>query len=75
MNEEQYQKSVRAANIGRWIATRASRTTGLVSKLCRFVMGRLMRIDPDKDFMKDTLIDNDQGYSAEALEKYERGEE
>lgn len=75
MNEEQYHKSVRTARITMWIVSRATRNTGLMSKLCRFILSKVMKIDPDNDFMKDSIIDTDLGYSVEALEKFERGED
>ena len=33
-----------------------------------------MRRDPDEDFMRDPIIDNDQGFDPEELDRYQRGE-
>lgn len=74
MSEERYQKSVRQARFGRWLAARASRDTGLVDRLCRKLLGRMTRVDPDNNFMSDEMTERDAGFSVEELERYERGE-
>lgn len=74
MSEERYQKSVRKARIGMWLATRASRNTGVLDRLCRLLLTRMTRADPDNNFMRDELIEQDVGFSVEELERYERGE-
>ena len=74
MNQERYQKSVRQARIGMWLATRASRNTGVLDRLCRMLLTRMTRVDPDNDFMRDEVIEQDAGFSVEELERYERGE-
>ncbi len=74
MSKEGYQKSVRSARIGVWLATRASRNTGLMDRICRVLLSRIFKLDPDNDFMRDDMIENDPGYSVEELERYERGE-
>lgn len=74
MDEKIYNKKVKQAKIGLWIAQRASRDTGLVDKVCRFLLTKILKVPPEKDFMRDEIIDNDLGYSPEELDRYQRGE-
>lgn len=56
------------------IGARASRQGGLVDRLCRRLLVRLMELPPEDDFMRDEWVDLDQGYDPEELARYERGE-
>lgn len=74
MSEEAYRKRERQARIGIWLAKRASRNTGWFDRVCRRLMLRLTKIDPEKDFMRDDMVDQDAGFSVEELQRFERGE-
>lgn len=63
----------RKAKVAQWLGQRASRNTGLFDKACRWMLHRIMTLPPDEDFMRDEWVDNDTGYDAEELERYQRG--
>jgi hypothetical protein len=69
-----YRQRVLKAKIGMWLASRASRNTGIVDRLCRRVLARLTKLDPADDFMRDDLIELDQAFDPEELARYQRGE-
>ncbi len=72
-----FRGQARKAKIGAWIAQRASRKTGLVDRLCRRVLARLTRLDPNDpkhDFMRDEWVESDLGFDPEELARYQRGE-
>lgn len=74
MADRVYKRRVLEAKIGLWLAQRASRDTGLFDKGCRFLLTKVLSIPPEKDFMRDEIIDKDLGYSPEELDRYQRGE-
>lgn len=57
-----------------WLAARASRNQSMLDRLCLWLVDRAMRRNPDEDFMRDPIIDNDQGFDPEELDRYQRGE-
>ena len=64
----------RNARIANWLAQRASRDTGLFDRMCRWLLDRAMAVPPEDDWMRDDWVDNDMGYDADELERYQRGE-
>ena len=56
------------------MAARSSRNHSLMDRLCRIALNRLTALPPGDDFMRDPLIDNDEGFSPEELDRYQRGE-
>lgn len=74
MINSKYKRRVLEAKVGLWLAQRASRETGLVDRACRFLLTKILSVPAEKDFMKDDIIENDVGYSAEELDRYQRGE-
>ena len=64
----------RTARLMTRIAARSSRNTSLLDKLCRALLVRATSVDPEKDFMRDTLTDNDEGFDPDELDRYQRGE-
>lgn len=67
-------KRERSAKLTLWLAERASRNKSLLDRLCRRIVDRATRVDPASDFMRDPLIDCDQGFDPDELERYQRGE-
>ncbi len=72
--ERAYRKRVRQTKMGMWLATRAFRNKSLIDRICRRMLERAMYVKPEDDFMRDELIDNDEGFDPEELERYSRGE-
>ncbi|NCF20031.1 MAG: hypothetical protein GWP63_17490 [Haliea sp.] len=56
------------------MAARSSRNRSLLDRLCRRALNRLTALPPEEDFMRDPLIDNDEGFDPEELDRYQRGE-
>ena len=56
------------------MAARSSRNQSLLDRLCRALLNRATAVPPEQDFMRDPLIDNDEGFDPEELERYQRGE-
>lgn len=56
------------------LAARSSRNQSLLDKLCRRIMLRVTQVPIEHDFMRDSLIDNDQGFDPDELERYQNGE-
>jgi len=71
--DKELRRRERSAALSIWLAGRASRNKSLLDLLCRKILARATRIEPDKDFMRDPLIDNDTGFDPEELERYQRG--
>ncbi len=63
-----------AAKATMWMAARSSRNTTFVDRLCRRLLNRVTTRPPETDFMRDPLIDNDQGFDPDELDRYQRGE-
>jgi hypothetical protein len=38
------------------------------------VLNRATALPPEKDFLRDPLIDNDEGFDPDELDRYQRGE-
>jgi len=72
MDKNEIEKLERRASVAMWLTRRASRNTGWFDRLCRWLMTRMLRLDPENDFMRDEIIDNDQGFSVEELDRYQR---
>ena len=72
--EREIRKRERAAKLMIWLADRASRNNSVLDRLCRWLVVRATRVDPAKDFMRDPLIDNDDGFDPDELDRYQRGE-
>lgn len=68
-----YRGRVLKGKIGMWLAQRASRS-GFLNGLCRSLLGKVMAIDPNKDFMRDEMIEFDVGFDPDELDRYQRGE-
>mgnify|MGYP000019850860 FL=1 len=69
-----HQKKVRAIKIQLWMVTRASRNKTILDRFLRRFLEKAMTIDPQNDFMKDAIIDEDEGYDPDELDRYQRGE-
>ena len=65
----------RSARLMIWMAGRSSRNKSLVDKACRWLVVRQTALDPEEDFLRDELIDNDQGFDPDELDRYQRGED
>ncbi|MYE13326.1 MAG: hypothetical protein F4X99_17075 [Gammaproteobacteria bacterium] len=63
----------RSARLQVLIAGKSSRKKSLSDKICRLLVNRMSKRAPEEDFMRDPLIDNDQGFDAEELERFQRG--
>ena len=55
------------------LAQRSSRQGGWFDRLCRRFLSRALELPADNDFMRDEWIDNDSGYDADELDRYQRG--
>ena len=64
----------RGAILKTWIATRSSRNKSFIDRLCRRMIEKAVAVDPDRDFMRDPLIDNDEGFDPQELDRFQRGE-
>ncbi|WP_422025962.1 hypothetical protein [Pyruvatibacter mobilis] len=69
-----HRKQERMARLMIRIAARSSRNQTLLDRLCRMVLNRATALPPEQDFMRDPLIDNDQGFDPDELDRYQRGE-
>jgi hypothetical protein len=72
--EKALRKRERSAALMIWMAKRSSYNKTLVDKICRWLVNRATKLPPESDFLRDPLIDNDQGFDPDELEKYQRGE-
>jgi hypothetical protein len=72
--EKELRRRERSATIALWMAGRASRNKTFLDRLCRKMVARATRIEPERDFMRDPLIDNDPGFDPDELDRYQRGE-
>jgi len=64
----------RSAKLAIWMAGRSSRNQSLLDKACRWLVNRETRVPPEHDFLRDELIDNDEGFDPDELDRYQRGE-
>ena len=72
--EKSLKSQERIAKITIWMAGRSSRNKTLLDKFCRWAIVRRTAVPPEEDFMRDELIDNDQGFDPEELARFQRGE-
>ena len=63
----------RRAALTMWMASRSARNRTGLDRICRRLV-RKAATPPGEDFMRDPLIDNDQGFDPEELDRYQRGE-
>ena len=72
LTENHYRQRARKGRLMIWLASRASRNShNWLDRLCRALMNRSLKLEPERDFMRDQLIDNDSGFSADELKAYE----
>lgn len=64
----------RSAKLAIWMAGRSSRNKSLLDKVCRWMVVRETAVPPENDFLRDELIDNDEGFDPDELDRYQRGE-
>ena len=74
LTDKDIRKKERSARLMIWMAARSSRNKTLIDRLCRTLIVRATTVPPEKDFMRDDLIDNDEGFDPDELERYQRGE-
>jgi len=74
VTEKQRKKERRGATLQTWIARRSSRNRTLIDRICRRLIEKAVATDPESDFMRDPLIDNDQGFDPDELDRFQRGE-
>ena len=60
--------------IAGWLASRASRDTGAIDRICRRLLDRILALPEEESFMRDEWIDSDVGFDPDELERYQRGE-
>lgn len=74
VSAKESKKLERAAKMGIWMADKSSRNKSISDKICRFILTRATAMKPEEDFMRDEYIDNDVGFDADELERFQRGE-
>lgn len=74
ITEKLLKKRERSAALVIWMAGRSSRNKTLIDKICRKLVTRATYVAPESDFLRDPLIDNDEGFDPDELERYQRGE-
>lgn len=74
MSDPEFSKRARAAKVQIWLAGLASREDSILNRFLRRTLNRILRLEPDADFMRDEFVDSDTGYEPEDLERYQRGE-
>ena len=57
-----------------WTAGRSARNASLLDKACRWLVERTTAVPPERDFLRDPMIDNDEGFDPDELDRYQRGE-
>ncbi|MEC7288890.1 MAG: hypothetical protein VXW22_02180, partial [Pseudomonadota bacterium] len=72
--EKTRRKERRAVALQMWIAKRSSRNKTIIDRLCRRLIEKAMSTPPEDDFMRDPLIDEDQGFDPDELDRFQRGE-
>lgn len=72
--ERSIRKQERSAKLAIWMAGRSSRNKSLLDKICRWMVVREMAVPREQDFLRDELIDNDEGFDPDELDRYQRGE-
>jgi len=74
LTDKDIRKKERSARLMTWMAARSSRNKTLIDRLCRKLIVRATTVPPEKDFMRDEFIDNDEGFDPDELDRYQRGE-
>jgi len=74
ITDKQRKQERRGARLKTWMATRSSRNKTFIDRMCRRMIEKAVATDPEKDFMRDPLIDNDEGFDPEELDRFQRGE-
>ena len=72
--EKSLKTQERSAKLAIWMAGRSSRNKSLLDKVCRWMVVRETTVPPENDFLRDELIDNDEGFDPDELDRYQRGE-
>ena len=73
-DERSLKSQERSAKLAIWMAGRSSRNKSLLDKVCRWMVVRETTVPPENDFLRDELIDNDEGFDPDELDRYQRGE-
>jgi len=73
-DERSLKTQERSAKLAIWMAGRSSRNKSLLDKVCRWMVVRETTVPPENDFLRDELIDNDEGFDPDELDRYQRGE-
>lgn len=73
-NDTSMTMAERAARIQMWMAGKSSRNKSLSDRFCRWLLVRMTTPKPEDDFLRDELIDNDQGFDPDELDRFQRGE-
>ncbi len=74
VSDKDIRKKERSARLMVWMAARSSRNQTIIDRLCRTLIVRATTVAPEDDFMRDPLIDNDEGFDPDELDRYQRGE-
>jgi 2-hydroxychromene-2-carboxylate isomerase len=74
LSAKDIRKKERSARLMIWMAARSSRNQTFIDRLCRKLIERATAVAPEDDFMRDPLIDNDEGFDPDELDRYQRGE-
>lgn len=72
--DKQIKKLERSTKLMVWMAGKSSRNKSLSDQICRFLVTRATAVKPKDDFLRDPLIDNDQGFDPDELDRFQRGE-
>lgn len=74
LTEKEKKKEQRAVALKMWMARRSSRNKSFIDRMCRRMIEKAMATDPENDFMRDPLIDEDEGFDPDELDRFQRGE-
>jgi hypothetical protein len=70
-----YRRRVLKAALSEKLVSYASRGKQTwFNRLCSRILDRLLKLDPDQEFMDDDICNANVGYDEEELERYQRGE-
>ena len=72
--ERDIKRGERSARLTTFLAGKSSRNKTLSDRICRFLVNRATAVKPEDDFLRDSLIDNDQGFDPDELDRFQRGE-
>ncbi|MEO0817892.1 MAG: hypothetical protein AAFX86_11390 [Pseudomonadota bacterium] len=74
VSDKEIKRLERSAKLMVWMAGKSSRNKSLSDKICRLLVRRATAVKPEDDFLRDPLIDNDQGFDPDELDRFQRGE-